>query len=442
MSHNSGVPGKTDILVAGAGLAGLSFARHMGPGCLVIEREAGPGGLATTTWERGYGFDRTGHLLHLRDSSIRRWVMRLLGDGMERLERRSRIWSHGVYTRYPFQANTFGLPPKVAFECLMGFVEAKQKAGAGPVRSFEEFIHRHFGKGFAHHFMIPYNRKIWGVHPREMSPAWCDRFVPVPELEDVLAGAVGMHERRLGYNASFLYPRRGIGLLTERIALEVGKRVAVEYSTPLRAIESRSRTARLPGRRRVSYEALVSTMPLDRLVTLVTDAPAWLRDAGRKLRVRPLHYLDVALRVPAGTPYHWSYVPDPAVPFYRVGAYSNFSSDLVPPGSGSLYVELASQRPPTPSGIRDRVVPCLVEMGVIRGPRDIRFVRPRRISHAYVVYDHTWKKTRERIHRFLRSRSIYSIGRYGDWNYSAMEDALIAGRDTARILQGRTPGDG
>ena len=77
-------------------------------------------------------------------------------------------------------------------------------------------------------------------------------------------------------------------------------------------------------------------------------------------------------------------------------------------------------------------------MGIISRPGDIRFVRERRIPHAYVVYDHQWQRARARILDWLRARSIHSIGRYGDWNYSAMEDALVAGRETARILMGRS----
>jgi protoporphyrinogen oxidase len=77
-------------------------------------------------------------------------------------------------------------------------------------------------------------------------------------------------------------------------------------------------------------------------------------------------------------------------------------------------------------------------MGLISGPRDVRFVRERRIPHAYVVYDHAWERSRSRILEWLRSRRIHSIGRYGGWNYSAMEDALVAGRETARILMGRS----
>jgi len=436
------VPESIQILVAGAGLAGLSFARHFGPGCIVVERGPGPGGLATTTWDGGYGFDRTGHLLHLADPGIRRWVTDLLGDEALRIDRVSRIWSHGVYTRYPFQANTFGLPPHVALECLEGFIEAREHTRPGRVRSFEDFIHRHFGSGFARHFMIPYNRKIWGVHPRDMTPAWCDRFVPVPSLGEVLAGAVGMSGPEIGYNASFLYPRRGIGILSERIADEVSRRVPILCATPIRAVEVGRRRAWLSERRWIRYDALVSTMPLDRLVALLVDAPARIREAGRLLRVRPLTYLDVALRAPAGTPHHWTYVPDPAVPFYRVGAYSNFSAELVPDGCGSLYVELAARAPGPLPRILSRVVPHLVAMGIVGGRRDIRFARLRRIPHAYVIYDHSWEKARATILGYLGSHAIHSIGRYGNWNYSAMEDALVAGRRAARILQGRDPKEG
>lgn len=429
------VPETTDILVVGAGLTGLSTARHLRSSCMVVEKEQTPGGLAVTEWERGYGFDRTGHLLHLRDPAIRRWVSRLLGDDAIWLERQSRIWSHGVYTRYPFQANTFGLPPRVAHQCIMGFLEARESRQRGPIRSFEDFIHAHFGSGFARHFMVPYNRKIWGVHPREMTSSWCDRFVPIPKMEDVIAGAVGLHDTEMGYNASFLYPRRGIGVLTDRICETVSRSTDLHVGTALRRLDARRRVATLSGGRTLNYEALVSTVPLDRLARTLVDPPAKVARAARKLRVRTLSYLDVALKIPAGTPYHWTYVPDRAVPFYRVGAYSNFSADLVPPGCGSLYVELTARRPGPAGKVVARVLPWLKAMGIIRSQGDVRFVRLRRIPHAYVIYDHSWQAARHTVMRYLQRHGIHSIGRYGDWNYSAMEDALIAGRDAAHRIE-------
>ena len=67
----------------------------------------------------------TGHLLHLRDPAMQALSRQLLRPEQYRtLQRRSAVFSHGVYTRYPFQANTFGLPPEVAYECVSGFLAA------------------------------------------------------------------------------------------------------------------------------------------------------------------------------------------------------------------------------------------------------------------------------------------------------------------------------
>src|SRR6185295_20198081 len=161
-----------------------------------------------------FRFDRTGHLLHLRDPEIRSWVERLIGDDCVLVQRKSRIWSQGVYTRYPYQANTFGLPPDIAYECLIGYFEALRNEASTPEpKNFEDFCFKYFGAGFSKHFMIPYNEKLWGVHTRDVTAEWCSRFVPRPKLEDVIAGAVGKNDRELGYNTSFLYPSLGIGAL-------------------------------------------------------------------------------------------------------------------------------------------------------------------------------------------------------------------------------------
>ena len=56
-----------------------------------------------------------------------------------------------------------------------------------------------------------------------------------------------------------------------------------------------------------------------------------------------------------------------------------------------------------------------------------RFILDRRIANAYVIYDFHYHESHAEIHEWLRSRGVFSIGRYGDWNYSSMEDALIDG---------------
>lgn len=419
------------ITILGAGLTGLSAAHHLGSDFQLLERLDHVGGHAITLEEGGYRFDRTGHLLHLRDPEIKAWMEQVFPPGhLRTVLRQSLVFSHGRYTRYPYQANTFGLPPAVAYECLQGYLKTHFHQGARPdPTNFEEFCLRHFGEGFSKHFMIPYNARLWGVHPREITAAWCSRFVPMPRLDDVLAGAVGLNDRELGYNTAFQYPPTGIHELPERIAEGVGP---IRFNTQPASIDWRARELVFADGHREPYQALISTAPLKALVSRLHDAPAAVHAAGEALRCTKLWYLDVASKRPCGKALHWAYVPEEKYPFYRVGVYSNFSELMAPPGGSSYYVELASRETPDVDALAPVVAEGLTEMGLLGSPDDVAFMRARCIDFAYVIFDHQYYESLAVIRPFLQEQGIVSAGRYGGWNYSSMEDALIFGREAAR----------
>jgi protoporphyrinogen oxidase len=115
-----------------------------------------------------------------------------------------------------------------------------------------------------------------------------------------------------------------------------------------------------------------------------------------------------------------------------VGCYTHFSDKLAPPGKSSLYVELAERRAPNAERALEAVVAGLRELGLLRSAQDIELWRLRTIEYAYVIYDHHYRAALDVIEPFLKEQRIVSSGRYGAWNYSSMEDALIMGRDAAR----------
>ena len=421
---------RTPVAILGAGLTGLSAAIELTERSVphrIFEKLAAPGGHVITVEDNGFRFDRTGHLLHLKTDALRAQVLDWIGPDYLKVERRSVIWSNGVYTRYPFQANTFGLPPEVAYECLHGFVAAHFAQDKPEPKNFEEFCLTHFGAGISRHFMVPYNSRLWGVHPREITSDWCQRFVPLPRLEDVLAGAVGLNDRELGYNTNFIYPRLGIGALTAGMARRVPE---LELERSPRRIDL-ARRRLIFDREEVDFDVLLSSIPLPTLLGLIVELPDAVRAAAQKLRCSHLDYLDVALRRKSGRDFHCAYVPEAKYPFYRVGHYSHFSPDLAPPGKASLYVELADRSRPDLTELLPRVASGLMEMGIIEAPEEIEFARARRIDFAYVIFDHEYFAALAVIRPFLEQARILSSGRYGDWNYSAMEDAILFGKSAA-----------
>lgn len=422
------------IAILGGGLTGLSASLFLGRACVphrLFEREAVAGGHAVTVSEAGFRFDRTGHLLHLRDPEMQALASELLpAEQYRKLQRRSAVFSHGVYTRYPFQANTFGLPPEVAYECVSGFLKAHFAASKPEPKSFEEFCLAHFGEGISRHFMLPYNARLWGVAPSEVTSEWCQRFVPLPRLEDVLRGALGAQAPELGYNTSFWYPELGIG--TFSTALAAG--TPVELSRAPKHIDLEQRVLRFSDEE-VPFDVLLSSIPLPTLLRLLSKLPEPVAQAASRLRATHLHYLDLGLSVPNPNPYHWIYVPEDKYPFYRVGCYSHFSEKLAPPGKSSLYVELSDRRAPNAERALEAVIPGLRELGLLKSEKDVELSRLRTIDYAYVIYDHHYRAALDVIEPFLAEQRIISAGRYGAWNYSSMEDALLMGRSAARDAQ-------
>src|SRR3990167_10710167 len=97
-------------VIIGAGLAGLSAAYHLKDGYEIFEREKRIGGLCRSEKIDGFTFDYAIHILYSSNPYASKLIKILLGDKFQSLPRSSWVYSKGVYTHYPFQANTYGLP--------------------------------------------------------------------------------------------------------------------------------------------------------------------------------------------------------------------------------------------------------------------------------------------------------------------------------------------
>lgn len=440
------------IVVLGGGLAGLSAAYHLQDSeqTVVLEKEPLPGGLCRSVVSKGFTFDMTGHLLHLRRPEIVALVNDLIpADRFVRIDRRSYIYSHGTLTPYPFQVNTHGLPPEVISECLTGFVEALVAGTVTPLSddavaglSFHEWVMRTFGKGIARHFMIPYNQKLWLTDLSEITSDWVSWSIPRPSLSDVVDGALGVSRKAFGYNPSFLYPREGgIRILPDALA---GRVRDLRCGTEVARIDAKSRVVILKTGERIAYDRLISTMPLPRLLSIADGIPSHLAEEARALRHVAVINMNFGIDRPVCADKHWIYFPDPDVVFYRAGFPASFTQAAAPEGCSSIYMEIAVQ-PGAPWGPAEeeaaaaRCWKSLLDAGIVRASDRILTRVALRIDPAYVIYDRRRQDLLPRIHAALATAGIHSIGRYGAWYYNSMEDSLAEGRALAlSLLDGKT----
>lgn len=417
-------------MVLGAGLAGLSAAVHLGQSAQVFEAAARAGGECVTDRVGGYAFDRSGHLLHLRTREVRAWIERLLPGRLRWVERDARVRLLGHEVRYPIQANAFGLPPAVKADLLRDALAAAAAPNARP-HDFTDWARRTFGETLSRLFFEPYNRKLWTVDPAELTLDWMGPYVPRPDLATIVRGAFTDVPGGGGYNARFLYPRRGgIGQLAETLAARVPQ---LRLNAEAVRVDPRRRTVAVRGLGRVSWTRLISTLPLPALVARLDRPPQRVRDAAARLRANSVLVVNLGVRRARLHPAHWLYFPEPELVFYRVGFPSNFGR-TAPAGCSALYAEVAL---PAGTGwdrrraLARRVRRDLIGAGLLRPDDVVELEHLQYLPYAYVIHDRDHATAKRTILEYLETCGIRSIGRWGGWEYSAMEDALLAGKRAA-----------
>jgi len=449
INQASSINPQAPVVILGGGLAGLSCAYHLRRPLQLFEREREVGGTARSYTVDGFTFDFTGHLLHLHTDYTKKLIRRLLRGNIFECQRRTWIYSKGVYTRYPFQANLYGLPAQVIEDCYVGLRRSKRTYGPdplgqkeGPPLTFGEWCQRLFGGGISRHFMIPYNQKLWTVRPEEMTPDWCGQFVPQPKLEDVLVGSLTDQQKAFGYNARFIYPKRGgIQRLAQGMAHGLSN---VNLGVSFEKIFWEEQKVRLDTGKTVDYSHIVSTIPLPELLKRLEPFPSEIIQPFQRLRWTSIHNINIGVRRARISDKSWIYFPEKSFVFYRVGFPMNFTPHVVPKGCSSMYVEVSHRpdaRPLDAAGKKSlwrKVRQGLIQCGVLKASDTFAVVSFLPIRYAYVLYDRHRTEALSVLFPWLQNVArISSIGRYGGWKYSFMEEAILEGKKAAEELNGK-----
>ncbi len=473
-------------IIIGAGPTGLSAAYHLGDIALLLEQRDHVGGWCRSISENGFTFDYAGHIMFSNDPYVHELYRMLLGDNVHWQDREAWIFSKGVFTRYPFQGALYGLPPDVIKACLIGAIEARfgsikgtgqqtnggshtngahtkngtiadccadgtveianghgARAGlpGGEPRNFEEFIYRVWGAGIAEHFAVPYNRKLWAVPLHEMETSWLGGRVPLPDLEEMIDGALAPVPKPMGPNARFGYPLRG-GFQALMDGFLPHLRGPLWYGARVAGVAPARRTLTLSDGRALRYEQLISTMPLPELIRLIgAEAPAEVRAAADGLRHVSVRCVNLGVGRPNLTEKHWIYYPEDTV-FHRIFVQGNASPHCNPPGGFGLTCEITySPHKPLPcdgEALIDRCIADCRRVGMIGADDPIWAANQADMPYAYVVYDHQRKARVDAIRAWLATHDILLAGRYAEWEYYNSDHAFIAGKkaaDTVRALR-------
>jgi UDP-galactopyranose mutase len=432
-------------VILGAGLCGLSAAYHLemrgDADYVLLERNPETGGLARTETYDGFSFDHSIHILYSRDPYAQDLICnKLLKDNIRKQERQSFCYTQGTFTEYPYQTNNFGLPPAVIVKNLIGLIEAKiRETKDRSPQHFEDWIYRTFGHGIAEHFMIPYNRRLWAWDLKDMNYDWIDGRVPLPEISDVLQGALRRPQKKFGPNQEFWYPLTGGIEALSRAFQRCIPHDRLWLNTTVVAVDGARHEVVLADGRCIRYGRLISTIPLPVLVHLMGPGiPSDVLQCADGLKFNTVHTVNIGLEGSDLGPVesmHWIYLPEDRTIFHRASIPGNFSSDMIPAGCSSIQLEISESvhRPCNRETLIERCITDLIRIGILKEQdrSRIQVAEVVTLDPAYIIYDLQHRENIRTITSFLNRLEISTNGRFGEWEYLNMDQAILSGKRAA-----------
>jgi protoporphyrinogen oxidase len=432
---------KKDFIILGGGISGLTAARALqdaGYESVVLESCPSAGGLTRSIKVDDFCFDYTGHFLHLARFKSPQDIpyAGLKNADWGAYERKSCCFVDGHLLPAPIQYNLKQLPPQRFTACVESY-NKRSPLPSNNEASFHDYLLSGFGKYLSDLFLIPQNEKTLGIPLDRISGKSVKRFFPPPDEVLIRAGIECESKTSAEYNSTFWYPLRG-GIGTLVAGLERGLS-NVQVLQEAVAVDVENKNVSTQAGDQWKWDVLLSSIPLPDLCRITNDQE--LATLANNLSHSATIVFNLGVRAPLPSALkgvHWIYVPDRAIPFYRVGFYSNINQGMCPSNCYSLYVEVGVNGADLDTtniieDIQPKVFNALSALGWVR-QKDVVCSVVHLIHCAYVHHTFEREYLIEKIFKRLESFNIYPVGRYGLWDYISMEDSIISAMEAVKKL--------
>jgi protoporphyrinogen oxidase len=402
---------------------------------LVLEKESKVGGLCRSIHHDGGVFDIGGHSFHTPHPEVYELVNKLLDGGLYLQQRDARVFSHGTLIPYPFQRYYELLPDaEVVRACEEGLQQAQ--GNAGDAENFEEYIIRKFGQGIADHFMLPYNRKLWARDIKKISCEWTSERVAAPKGEKEQFQTDGGKRKPLQPDTRVGYPLNGgYEAIFEAFVPHLP---GIRLNSTVVHIDPLARRALTADGHAYHYQFLVSTVPLPILLRLIEGTPPEIMALADRLEYMSLRVELLLTGRPLDT-LQRIYVADPEIPPHKIALNHNSSPELRARQHHAIMAEvsLSEEKAVDVEQIAPKTIDFLCSIGVLDSPADIIWTGHLDVKYAYPVYTHQRPELVAQIKSWLTEQDIYTIGRFGDWEYINSDKCVMKGLTLGRELRQR-----
>ncbi len=432
---------------------------ELGHKVVLLERDGAVGGMGKTIRVGRYAVDYGPHTFHIRETeesrAIHEAIRPFFGEDPLILTRGTRVLLRGKEYIYPLEMLQVltGVSPLLSARIVFDYLMATVKSALAPPRkehSFEEWGVRNLGRTLYDLCFGLYSARVWGLPTSQISSKQAQRVAKL-NLKNIILRTLGIKADPATYFTKYMYPRKGISVLYERMASEVkkhGNQVLLE-SPVVRLEREGDRIARVVYRQNGREESLecagvLSTLPLPQLVGIIDPPlPPAVAAHASKLRYRSLKLIYIALKRPQLTDYHWVYLLDEHFRVNRMSEQKNVSAEMVPGDRTILCIELSCWRDEPVWQASDEEIyrialKDLLKMGYGVREDEVEDYYVADIATAYPVYELNFEDhlipVLEGVHAVT---NMLTLGRHGLFLNNSMDDNVLLGMKVAdQVVKG------
>jgi protoporphyrinogen oxidase len=416
-----------------------------GQTAIIVEKGSRVGGLARTVQSGRFRFDLGGHRFLTDNERVMDLVSGLLGDELITVPRSSRIFMHGKFVDYPLNPvnAVFGLGVATTASIILDYGKEKvrQAISERPLVSLEDWVVAQFGRRMFDLYFRDYSEKVWGVDCSSISMEWVAKRIDGLSLWKAVKHAIfkfsGQGCKTLTDN--FVYPRLGIGQLSDRLRDYIACRNQVNTSTEVQKVyhsEGMITGVELRddnGGSILRGSQYFSSIPLTLLIEKMCPRPPdEVLAALSRISFRSLAVVSLMLNRKKVTDLTWLYFPGKDVPFGRIHEPGNWSPEMAPAGQTHLVAEYFCDRDDETWNSSDEELTTTTANHLQRlkflEVTEVKASCVMRIPYAYPVFNVDYRENLQIITDWLdQFGNLHLIGRSGRYSYLNMDCAMESG---------------
>ncbi|ENX36810.1 hypothetical protein F889_00061 [Acinetobacter colistiniresistens] len=436
---------KKEVLILGAGLTGLSAGWCYGKGAVILEKESRPGGLVRTEKIGSYFFDQVPHILYFHDATIQDRIIQLLGGDLVSCILEAYVDTDYGISRYPIQNHLVDLENSMIQKILVDLAKLSYEPNHNNIENYHDFLLQNFGENLFKIFFEPYNKKMWKRDLKEIVPNNISWNINRPNFPEILAGALNSTSSTNAYNSIGWFPNpklespvRGMEVLSVAIA---NKCHDIRLNSEIISIDLKCKEIIVlennESERVYHYDQYcLSSLPLPVLIKKTKNVPDFLKKQVETLKHNNVLILGIALEGIRPNLGHCRYYPNLDLIFTRLTFPYRFDPNLAPVNGWSILVEIpiSSKQPkPNLNELLEKIKKDLKKVGILQETIvDHIWIES---NPAYVIFEKGQDEIIKNARSYYSVQGITSLGRYGKWGYTSMEDAIKDGLNWAEKIK-------